>query len=830
MLVAGPGYGKTILLEQWAPRDDRVVAWYRARRSAADVAVVARGLVTAASEVLPGAGRRLLERLAVTENPEREAVLLAEMLAEDLRGWPEQAWLVIDDYQHLAVSPACERFVETVVSNAPVRLLLASRERPAWVPGRALLYGDVLEIPQTALAMSTEEAAEVLEGGRPELASGLLALAGGWPAVIGLAGMAPDVDEIDADLPETLYEFFADELYRGLDEPVATGLAILAAMPTVDRELASALLGTERAEQVCGDALTLGILDDRDGRLEFHPLAAAFLEQRVLVRGLVDLTHSNKVAADTYRARRDWDAAFDLADRRGCDTDLSELLRASLDELLNSSRFATLEVCVERVVRRVGETPLALLAQAELALRQGQHSAAQSIAERIAPNEDADQSIRFRAQLLAGRAAHVGSREAEALGFFRLALGLAGDDGERRRAKWGELTAAMALEQETAHVLLAELEREAGERPDPTDAVRTVDKRIALGLRFGSLESLSEARRIGELLPFVHDPFARCSFRSTFSCALNLGSEYELALRVASDLLREAQELRVDFALPYGSLMRGAALAGMRQFDDAYVALQQAHDDAVGCSDLFGQQGVYAGRVRALLHQARVSDACALEPPDLSGALPGMRGEVIASRGLALACIGRIAEARRLADETRTTTRGIEARILTLCIDAVCSVKARQPDQLELTAKMLSEAYTAGAPDLVVTTYRASPEILTMLLRGADTAEVAGYVVTRARDHALAAALGIDPVEAIDPISRLSPREREVYDMVCEGLTNRQIAQALFISEETVKAHLHHTYDKLGVRSRTALALGAAYRSQARLTAWAGSETTSDSD
>ena len=45
LLVAGPGYGKTTLAEQWAARDGLRVGWFRARRSAADVTVVARGLV-----------------------------------------------------------------------------------------------------------------------------------------------------------------------------------------------------------------------------------------------------------------------------------------------------------------------------------------------------------------------------------------------------------------------------------------------------------------------------------------------------------------------------------------------------------------------------------------------------------------------------------------------------------------------------------------------------------------------------------------------------------------------------------------------------------------
>ena len=53
-------------------------------------------------------------------------------------------------------------------------------------------------------------------------------------------------------------------------------------------------------------------------------------------------------------------------------------------------------------------------------------------------------------------------------------------------------------------------------------------------------------------------------------------------------------------------------------------------------------------------------------------------------------------------------------------------------------------------------------------------------------------------------------REREVYDLLGQGLTNLQIAQLLFISEGTVKVHVHHIYDKLGIRSRTALAVQAA--------------------
>ncbi len=51
--------------------------------------------------------------------------------------------------------------------------------------------------------------------------------------------------------------------------------------------------------------------------------------------------------------------------------------------------------------------------------------------------------------------------------------------------------------------------------------------------------------------------------------------------------------------------------------------------------------------------------------------------------------------------------------------------------------------------------------------------------------------------------SILSPRERDVMRLVAAGLSNREVADALFISEETIKTHLRRIFDKLGVSSRT---------------------------
>ncbi|WP_312720971.1 response regulator transcription factor [Mobilicoccus sp.] len=65
-----------------------------------------------------------------------------------------------------------------------------------------------------------------------------------------------------------------------------------------------------------------------------------------------------------------------------------------------------------------------------------------------------------------------------------------------------------------------------------------------------------------------------------------------------------------------------------------------------------------------------------------------------------------------------------------------------------------------------------------------------------------------------DPRPPLTEREREVLGVLGEGLTNKEIAARLFISENTVKNHVHNLLEKLGLHSRTEAALFAVRREQ----------------
>lgn len=117
-------------------------------------------------------------------------------------------------------------------------------------------------------------------------------------------------------------------------------------------------------------------------------------------------------------------------------------------------------------------------------------------------------------------------------------------------------------------------------------------------------------------------------------------------------------------------------------------------------------------------------------------------------------------------------------------------------------------------PVLILTTYDTDADILAAVEAGAS-----GYMLKDAppeqiRQAVLAAAAGqtaLAPrVAALlmgrisSPAPALTPREVQLLERLATGLSNRAIAKEMFISEATVKTHLVHIYEKLGVDNRTA--------------------------
>ena len=113
---------------------------------------------------------------------------------------------------------------------------------------------------------------------------------------------------------------------------------------------------------------------------------------------------------------------------------------------------------------------------------------------------------------------------------------------------------------------------------------------------------------------------------------------------------------------------------------------------------------------------------------------------------------------------------------------------------------MLLPAIRAGAAGYLLK--NAEPKELARAVRAAHAGEALLDPVVAARLVETLAADG-----GMDPIDRLTPREREVLVLIGRGFPNKRIARELDVSEKTVKTHVGHVLAKLGVTDRTQAAV-----------------------
>lgn len=142
-------------------------------------------------------------------------------------------------------------------------------------------------------------------------------------------------------------------------------------------------------------------------------------------------------------------------------------------------------------------------------------------------------------------------------------------------------------------------------------------------------------------------------------------------------------------------------------------------------------------------------------------------------------------------------------------LDGIAVLKALQADGLASAVLVL----TSSQDDThLVQAIRAGA--LSYLPKTADVDQVVASVRAAARGESVlqpaATARLLKELRrgsAADPLGRLTPRERDVLTEVARGRSNREIARALSVSEETVKSHVSSILAKLGLADRTQAAI-----------------------
>jgi DNA-binding NarL/FixJ family response regulator len=140
---------------------------------------------------------------------------------------------------------------------------------------------------------------------------------------------------------------------------------------------------------------------------------------------------------------------------------------------------------------------------------------------------------------------------------------------------------------------------------------------------------------------------------------------------------------------------------------------------------------------------------------------------------------------------------------------------------IECTAKL--KQLLPAVQIIMVTVYEDTDRIFRALSAGA-----CGYILKRCQPEELVAAIREvrqggapmsreiarkvigsfqNPLAVASEVEELSPREREILELLAQGFPNKEIADRVGVSDGTVRWHLRHVYEKLHVRSRTEAAL-----------------------
>ncbi|HEX5909419.1 MAG TPA: LuxR C-terminal-related transcriptional regulator, partial [Thermoleophilaceae bacterium] len=333
--------------------------------------------------------------------------------------------------------------------------------------------------------------------------------------------------------------------------------------------------------------------------------------------------------------------------------------------------------------------------------------------------------------------------------------------------------------------------------------------------------ALEDARRWGSGVSFA----AASSLRSLVNYRRGRLSEAEADARAALDLAGDVHGSQGFLSaalgtLVYASLDRGTVDAELEQLAERFL-VEQATDNLPYTHALHSRACllVERGELRRGLEELLAAGRRELEWGAVNPAITPWRS----SAALVHAALGERDQALALAAEEVELARAFGApRCLGVALRALGVVQGGPEGQATLAeavevlersaAKLeLARALVDLGAGIRVTGERR--EARAALSRGLELATECGAaaLAERARNELLAA--GARPRRtAVTGVGALTPSERRVAEMAAEGMVNREIAQALFVTEKTVETHLGKAYAKLKVKSRKQLpeALGEA--------------------
>ncbi len=861
LLSAPAGFGKTTLLSEWVTAGQRPVAWLSLDEGENDPVRFLTYLIAALQVLQADVGDAALAALQSPQPPPMESVLTAlinEMAAfpvpDDREGQGDSEAcsyiLVLDDY-HLVTAQAIHDGITFLLDRLPpiLHLVIAARADPPLPIARLRGQGQLTELRQSDLRFTTGEAAAFLNRRvglnlSPTDVATLETRTEGWIAGLQMAAasMQGQEQESIADFIQAfagsdryILDYLVEEVFQRQPQSVQTFLLQTSILDRLTGSLCDTVW--QGAEPLADSQATLEYLErnnlfviplDRERRwYRYHHLFADLLRHRLHQAhpDLVSSLHSRAGAwheqhGTTAEAIHHALAAEDLEWA-------AHLVEQAVEATMLRSEFATLLHWVEALPEELVRVRPRLCVYHALALVFGGRplDVAQSrLQEAIEADEDgtvAGEVAAFRALIAAYRGERTRSAE------------LARQSLERLPEESLFFRSFVAGFLGLAHLYVGDVKTatQAFE-----EAVRVSEKTGNLNIsvlaryHLADLAALrgrmAEARALYQqaMEAAIDDRGRQRPIAGVALIGLGRMETEQYDLEAAERYLTEGVE-RIERWGEVGAISGYTGLARLRQAQGDDMGAQEALQTAHRLAERFDAMEV--DDISVALCQLRLWIA----QGDLEAAARWVEGRDLTS--------AKDFDLARLYEEIRTTTSLYRFSEYTT-LAWLRLAQGRPGDALRLLKPLRQAAeegeWVAYEIDVLILEALAheaqgeSRPALDALDRALTLAEPGGFVrlfvekgapmarlLYRVADQGIAPAFTGRLLAAFsapetaapsrerdgDVIEPLSERETEVLQLIADGLSNREIAQKLFLSLSTIKVHTYNLYGKLGVHSRT---------------------------